>query len=91
MNTLWSPSSLTAEDSIVAAFDEILEEYNISDKVEFIITDNASIMKKAFKVVMAEDHSDDSEVEEDMVDEPLDRNFHLGSRQQLSCFVLKVG
>uniref|UniRef100_A0A673G3B6 HAT C-terminal dimerisation domain-containing protein n=1 Tax=Sinocyclocheilus rhinocerous TaxID=307959 RepID=A0A673G3B6_9TELE len=73
-------------DNIVAAFDEILEEYNINDKVEFIITDNASNMKKAFKFVMAEDHSDDSEDEEDMVGEPLDRNFTLGSRQRLSCF-----
>ncbi len=73
-------------DNIVAAFDEILEEYNINDKVEFIITDNASNMKKAFKFVM--DHSDDSEDEEDMVGEgePLDRNFTLGSRQRLSCF-----
>ncbi len=72
-------------DNIVAAFNEILEEYNIN-KVEFIITDNASNMKKAFKFVMAEDHSDDSEDEEDMVGEPLDRNFTLGSRQRLSCF-----
>ncbi len=73
-------------DNIVAAFNEILEEYNINDKVEFIITDNASNMKKAFKFVM--DHSDDSEDEEDMVGEgePLDRNFTLGSRQRLSCF-----
>ncbi|KAL1276314.1 hypothetical protein QQF64_035937 [Cirrhinus molitorella] len=73
-------------ENIVAAFDEILEEYNISDKVEFIITDNASNMKKAFKFAMTEDHSDDSEDEEDMVGEPLDRNVHLGSRQRLSCF-----
>uniref|UniRef100_A0A8C2FGK0 Uncharacterized protein n=1 Tax=Cyprinus carpio TaxID=7962 RepID=A0A8C2FGK0_CYPCA len=73
-------------DNIVAAFDEILEEYNINDKVEFIITDNASNMKKAFKFVMAEDHSDDSEDEEDMVGEPFDRNFTLCSRQRLSCF-----
>ncbi len=34
-------------DNIVAAFNEILEEYNIN-KVEFIITDNASNMKKSF-------------------------------------------
>ncbi|KAI7810944.1 hypothetical protein IRJ41_008551 [Triplophysa rosa] len=40
-------------------------------------------MKKAFKVVLAEDDSDDSEDEEDMAD---DRTFPLGSRQRLSCF-----
>lgn len=43
-------------------------------------------MKKAFKVVIAEDLSDDSEDEEDMVGETLDKNFPLGSRQRLSCF-----
>lgn len=55
-------------------------------RIQFIITDNASNMKKAFKVVIAEDLSDDSEDEEDMVGETLDKNCPLGSRQRLSCF-----
>lgn len=78
-----------SSENISAAFDEILDDYNISDKVDFIITDNAANMKKAFKVIMADhsdDSEDDSEDEEDMVGEQLDTDFLLGSRQRLSCF-----
>ena len=35
---------------IAAAFDNILETYNLINKVEYILTDNASNMKSAFKV-----------------------------------------
>ena len=35
---------------IAAAFDDILETYDLSNKVEYILTDNASNMKSAFKV-----------------------------------------
>lgn len=79
-----------SSENISAAFDEILDEYNISEKVDFIITDNAANMKKAFKVKMA-DHSDDfeggsSSDEEDMDGAQLDTECLLGSRQRLSCF-----
>lgn len=73
-----------SSENISAAFDEILEEYNISEKVDFIITDNAANMRKAFKVKMA-DHSDDfedgsSSDEEDMDGAQLDTECLLGSR-----------
>ncbi|KAK0143482.1 putative AC transposase [Merluccius polli] len=76
----WRFKGRHSSENISAAFDEILDDYNISEKVHFIITDNAANMKKAFKVIMA-DHSDDSEDEEDMVGELLDTDFLLGSRQ----------
>lgn len=40
-----------SSENISAAFDEILDDYNINDKVDFIITDIAANMKKAFKVL----------------------------------------
>lgn len=78
-----------SSEHISAAFDDILDEYNISDKVDFVITDNAANMKKAFKVKMAgysDDGENDSLDEEDMVGEQLDTDFLVGSRQRLSCF-----
>lgn len=56
----------------------------MSDKIEFIITDNASNMKSAIKAAIAE-YSDESE-DEDMVGEPRDEDFPQGYRQRLSCF-----
>lgn len=56
------PSSLRAKrfkgrhtEEKIAALDEIWEECNTSDKIDFIIADNACNMKNAFKVMKAED------------------------------------
>ena len=52
---------------IAAAFDDILETYVISNKVEYILTDNASNMKSAFKVNFPaeDDDDDDDDVDDD--------------------------
>lgn len=76
-----------SSDNIATAFQEILEEYDITDKVSFIVTDNASNMKKAFQVKMPAGNSEDgsSDEEEDMAAE-LDTGGLFGSHQRLSCF-----
>ncbi|CAB4005390.1 Hypothetical predicted protein [Paramuricea clavata] len=45
---------------IAAAFDDILETYVISNKVEYILTDNASNMKSTFKVNFPTEDDDDN-------------------------------
>lgn len=50
---------------IAAAFDDILETYVISNKVEYILTDNASNMKSAFKVNFPTEDDDDDDVDDD--------------------------
>ncbi len=83
-------------ENIAMAFDEIVDEYNIASKVEYIITDNAANMKCAFKVKLPQDkqHSDDSDAEDgDLDDESLwedvtweDETVLTRKRQRLSCF-----
>ncbi|KAL0199462.1 hypothetical protein M9458_008002 [Cirrhinus mrigala] len=83
-------------ENIAMAFDEIVDEYNIASKVEYIITDNAANMKCAFEVKLPQDeqHSDESDVEHgDLDDESLwedvtweDETVLTRRRQRLSCF-----
>ncbi|XP_030599481.1 zinc finger BED domain-containing protein 4-like isoform X2 [Archocentrus centrarchus] len=82
-------------EHISSAFEEITEEYGIRHKISYIITDNASNMKCAFKVHMPQQQSDDSESEEDNLDnEHLWEDINLAedtelpwsSGECLSCF-----
>ncbi|XP_048084331.1 uncharacterized protein LOC125284431 [Alosa alosa] len=78
-------------ERISAAFEEILEEYGIAQKVCYIITDNAANMKCAFKVQMPLQQASDTESEDDLDDEELwedtDEDTELGlSGERLSCF-----
>ena len=53
---------------IAAAFDDILETYDLSNKVEYILTDNASNMKSAFKVHFpAEDNGETADESDEAV------------------------
>ena len=46
----------------VSHFEQVMEEYGIKQKIEYIIIDNASNMKKAFNVCFGEnDDEDDSD------------------------------
>ncbi|XDV31501.1 hypothetical protein PO909_002492 [Leuciscus waleckii] len=78
-------------ERISAAFEEILEEYGITQKVCYIIADNAANMKCAFKVQMPLQQASDTESENDLDDEELwentDEDTELGlSGERLSCF-----
>ena len=55
--------ALTLGTRIAAAFDNLLETCNLTNKVEYILTDNASNMKSAFKVHFPAE--DDGDVAED--------------------------
>ena len=46
--------------NIVYHFDQIMKEYGVKHKVEYIITDNAANMKKAFNVSFRESSDDDT-------------------------------
>ncbi|KAJ8001005.1 hypothetical protein DPEC_G00186320 [Dallia pectoralis] len=86
-------------ENIAIAFDEITDEYSITKKVAYIITDNAANMKYTFKVKLPQQdkHRNDSEDFEDMNldNEDLwedvswddeENTYFLKSRQRLSCF-----
>lgn len=49
-----------AGEQIACAFDEIVEEYKIGQKINYIITDNAANMKCAFKGQVLQQQSDES-------------------------------
>lgn len=82
-------------EQIACAFEEIMEEYGIHQKINYIITDSAAIMKCAFKVQMPQQHSDYSEGEEENLDnEHLwedmnskgDTELPWSTGERLSCF-----
>uniref|UniRef100_A0A3Q3BF94 HAT C-terminal dimerisation domain-containing protein n=1 Tax=Kryptolebias marmoratus TaxID=37003 RepID=A0A3Q3BF94_KRYMA len=82
-------------EHIASAFEEITEEYDIRDKISYIITDNAANMKCAFKVHMPQQQSDDSDSEEDNLDDEHlwedinseeDIDLPWSSGERLSCF-----
>jgi hypothetical protein len=52
---------------IAEAVDKYLSEYNIKDKLLFVVTDNASNMRKAFQVFSAMMTADDEEDQESAV------------------------
>lgn len=56
-------------EQIACAFEEIVEEYGIHQKISYIITDNAANIKCAFKVQMPQQRSDESESEEENLDD----------------------
>ncbi|KAI7808688.1 hypothetical protein IRJ41_011592 [Triplophysa rosa] len=59
--------SHTAE-RICDQFEEICDEYNIKDKLDYIITDNAANMRKAFSVCFPSEQEDDDD--RDHLDDP---------------------
>uniref|UniRef100_A0A3B3RYJ1 Zinc finger BED domain-containing protein 4-like n=1 Tax=Paramormyrops kingsleyae TaxID=1676925 RepID=A0A3B3RYJ1_9TELE len=82
-------------EKIASAFEEITEEYGIRHKINYIITDNASNMKCAFKVHMPQQQSDDSASEEESLDDENlwedmnsveDKELTWSSGERLSCF-----
>lgn len=88
-----------AAENITITFYEIVDEYRITNKVAYVITDNAANMKCAFKVKLPqqEEHSEESDDSENgnLHDEHLwedvswddEENIDLlRSRQRLSCF-----
>ena len=94
-----SKGSHTGE-RIAAAFDDVIEENGIENKIDFVVTDNASNMKAAFKVRFptpdvteeAEDEGENIEDEavwHDLEEEDEEQVFTVlenSSKQRLSCF-----
>lgn len=83
-------------ERIVSAFEEIMEEYGICQKISYVITDNAANMKCAFKVHMPQRQSDDSKSEEENLDDEHlwedmtsveNTELPWTSGERLSCFV----
>ncbi|XP_060732832.1 uncharacterized protein LOC132850357 [Tachysurus vachellii] len=93
------PSRHTGEN-IAMAFDDITEEYEITNKIDYILTDNAANMKCAFKVKLPQqsvdpaidseeeiDNLDDEELWEDVdIMQEIAIDIIASSRQRLSCF-----
>lgn len=77
-------------ERIASAFDEIVEEYGISNKISFILTDNASNMKRAFKVRLPDSEhpeSDNDDLDNEMMWEDMeDFEQPWSSGERLSCF-----
>nr|XP_023679194.1 uncharacterized protein LOC111850022 [Paramormyrops kingsleyae]XP_023679195.1 uncharacterized protein LOC111850022 [Paramormyrops kingsleyae] len=80
-------------ERIASAFEEIVEEYGIRLKVSFIITDNASNMKRAFKVSIPQDSEHPDSEGEDLDDEMMWEDIDAfesaspcSSSERLSCF-----
>lgn len=87
--------SHTAE-KICDQFEAICDEYNIKDKLDYIITDNAANMRKAFTVCFPSEQEDD-DVDGDHLDDPelwcdltledqLTVDAALAKKQRLQCF-----
>ncbi|XP_063331713.1 B-cell receptor CD22-like [Pelmatolapia mariae] len=62
----------TLQQTIVPAFDNIVEEYGIGHKISYILTDNPSNMKRAFKVRMPEVEHPEGDSRDDLDDETID-------------------
>ena len=81
-------------DNIYSHYEELVDEYNIRDKLFKIVTDNASNMKKAFKVSLPgftlqsdEEGSDNDEDEEMSEGELPEEDIQLETLpQRISCF-----
>ena len=77
-------------ERIAAEFDEIVEEYHISNKISFILTDNASNMKRAFKLRLPDSEqpeSDSDDLDDEMMWEDVeDFEQPWSSGERLSCF-----
>ncbi|XP_078026436.1 zinc finger BED domain-containing protein 4-like [Epinephelus lanceolatus] len=77
-------------ERIASEFDEIVEEYGISNKISFILTDNASNMKRAFKVRLSDSEqpeSDSDDLDDEMMWEDVeDFEQPWSSGERLSCF-----
>lgn len=78
-------------ERIASEFDEIVEEYGISNKISFILTDKASNMKRAFKVRLPDSEqpeSDSDDLDDEMMWEEHVEDFEQlwSSGERLSCF-----
>lgn len=93
--TCWTVGVSQADtgEHIASAFEEITEEFGIRDKKSYILTNNATKLKCAFKVHMPQQQSDDSE-EDNSDDEHMlqdinseeDTKLPWSSGEHLSCF-----
>lgn len=87
--------SHTAE-RICEQFEAICDEYNIKDKLDYIISDNAANMRKAFTVcfpteqedeVHDDDHLDDPELWNDLtLEDQQTVDAAMAKKQRLQCF-----
>lgn len=73
------------------AFDSIVEEYGISHKLSYILTDNASNMKRAFKVRMPEAEQPEGDSSDELDDETMWEDVEevsdtWSAGERLSCF-----
>ncbi|XP_050958759.1 zinc finger BED domain-containing protein 4-like [Labeo rohita] len=77
-------------ERIASAFDNIVEEYGVGHKISYILTDNASNMKRAFKVRMPEVEQPEGDSSDDLDDETMWEDAeHVepwSSGERLSCF-----
>lgn len=77
-------------ERIASAFDRIVEEYGIGHKISYILTDNASNMKRAFKVRMPEVEHPEGDSSDDLDDETMwedaEGSDPWSTGERLSCF-----
>uniref|UniRef100_A0A3Q3IBN3 HAT C-terminal dimerisation domain-containing protein n=1 Tax=Monopterus albus TaxID=43700 RepID=A0A3Q3IBN3_MONAL len=83
-------------DRICEQFEAICDEYNIKEKLDFIISDNAANMRKAFTVCFPTqdevhdddgDHLDDPELWHDLsLEEQETLDAAMAKKQRLQCF-----
>lgn len=78
-------------ERIALAFDSIVEEYGISHKLSYILTDNASNMKRAFKVRMPEAEQPEGDSSDELDDETMWEDVEevsdtWSAGERLSCF-----
>ncbi|CAI5638886.1 unnamed protein product [Oreochromis niloticus] len=81
-------------ERIASAFDNIVEEYGIGHKISYILTDNASNMKRAFKVRMPEVEDPEGDSSDDLDDETMwedaEDSDPWSTGERLSCFAYSL-
>ncbi|XP_035764445.1 uncharacterized protein LOC118454313 [Neolamprologus brichardi] len=79
-----------SHERIASAFDSIVEEYGIGHKISYILTDNASNMKRVFKVRMPEVEHPEGDSSDDLDDETMwedaEDSDPWSTGERLSCF-----
>ncbi|XP_041951513.1 uncharacterized protein LOC121711749 [Alosa sapidissima] len=77
-------------ERIALAFDSIVEEYGIGHKISYILTDNASNMKRSFKVRMLEVEQPEGDSSDELDDETMwedaEDSDPWSTGERLSCF-----
>ncbi|KAF3845924.1 hypothetical protein F7725_003002 [Dissostichus mawsoni] len=62
--------TLTETERICEQFEAVCDEYSIKNKIDYIISDNAANMRKAFTVCFPTEQEDEDVDEEDDLDDP---------------------